>query len=60
MNILELKEAYDTNEDLKAYADKYGRKHGIQDPINILKCCMVQEYYLYLKNGSKQNYEYPN
>lgn len=59
MDISILKEEYDKEGDFKIYTDKYMKKHGIVEVLNALKCIMVQEYYLYLHKGAKENYEYP-
>lgn len=59
MDILELKDEYEKEGDFKDYTDKYMKKHGISDKLNAFKCIMVQEYYIYLKHGAKEHYEYP-
>lgn len=48
MDILKLKEEYDTGGDFAEYVDKYKKKHGIVDTVTALKSYLVQNYWLYL------------
>ena len=52
-NLCDLKTEYDIGGDFKDYVNKYGKKHGIIDVIDILKCAIVRDYYVYCKEKEK-------
>ena len=52
-NLVILQEFYQKNEDFRDYVDKYGKKHGILDVIDILKCALVRDAYHYYKEKEK-------
>lgn len=53
ISLVDLQSFYETNEDFKSYVDKYGKKHGMIEVIDILKSALIREAYKYYKEKEK-------